>query len=161
MDNMQPLASMLEEARQAIEQPYHAYETAESPQARAHALADFLAEVEAYEILLADLLLPQLTGTVKDADFLAEEIEDSRVLRQAAQKVELRQGAPERAEAVQALHELMHVQTDEISQRLLPAPGEVTLDFQQLAHDWAVQRVRLREQRVADIHSEKSSEDQA
>lgn len=160
MENAQPLMRMLDEARQAIEQPYHAYETAQSPQARAHALADYLAEAEAYEILLADLLLPQLAGKVQDADFLAEAIEDSRVIRRTAQKIELRQGAPERADAVQSLHALLLVQAGEIDDRLLPALQEVTLDDQQLAHDWAAQRVRLRELRAAELGPDQSSEDQ-
>lgn len=161
MENAQPLVSMLDEARQAMEQPYQAYETAQSPQARAHALADYLAEVEAYEILLADLLLPQLNDKVQDADFLAEEIEDSRVLQRTAQKIELQQGAPERADAIQVLHELLLVQAGEINDRLLPALQEVALDYQQLAHDWAAHRVRLRELRTADLGPDQSSEDQA
>lgn len=161
MENAQPLMRMLDEARQAMEQPYHAYETAQSPQARAHALADYLAEVEAYEILQADLLLPQLVGKVQDADFLAEALEDSRVLRRAAQKIELRRGAPERADALQALHELLLVQAGEFNDRLLPALQEGTLDYQQLAQDWAAHRVRLRELRAADLGSDQSSEDQA
>lgn len=161
MDNAQAIINLLEEARQVIEQPYHAYQVAPSPDARAHALADYLAEVEAYEILLADLLLPRLPGRGLDADYLAEAIEDSRVLQQAARKVELRLGAPERAAAIEALHDAVRTQVREMTPMLPPALQGIEIDFQQLARDWAEHRVRLREQRVAGLHPGASGDQQA